>query len=314
MQPAILDQAVDFFTPHLNPGCVVNFTGGEPILAFPLIERAVKRLAGQGVSFALATNGSLITPRIADFLDQHRFVVLLSWDGPLQPRQRGAPHRVAQAMRLLRSRQGIRLESNTVVTPESVHLLEPALREIHAAGINALHVNPDRSACWTQPALDELAEQLRLAAGLGSGSATRSHRPALPLVSLPVQPRKAPLLCTAGQDRLAISPRGEVWGCHRFVDYFEFGGPHVQRRHYAFGALDLFMAGFPDTYLGKLPAYLRLRPEFYSGEHGLCLNCPDRQLCGVCPVPFGSGVIGEIPVSACRIQALLRPIIRPSCD
>lgn len=313
MDPSILDRALDFFAPSLNPGAVVNFTGGEPLLVFSMIKRAVTRLNGSDVDFALATNGSLITREIAGFLDSHQFAILLSWDGPLQARQRGEFLQVANAVRLLLSHQSIRLETNTVITPSSVHFLAPTLRWIHAAGITAMHVTPDRTANWTYPALEELERQLMLISCRKDGRSQHEHLP-LPLASLPIQGQTGVPVCTAGRDRLALSPYGEVWGCHRFVDFFCDGRPHMQRSQYAFGELERFITGYPDTYNRLLPSYQRLRPSYYSNERGLCIDCPDLSLCGVCPVPFGPGVVGAIPASACRIQAVLRRFTRPPCD
>lgn len=314
MAPAVLDGAIDFFAPRLNPGAMVNFTGGEPLLAFPLLEKAVSRLEGRSLTFGLATNGSLLTAEMADFLDHHRFSVLLSWDGTLQSAQRGAANRVASAARLLSRRSGIQLETNTVVTPESVHHLDTALRHISDAGITAMHVTPDRSTVWPPAAVAELGRQLELSGGHRNGQPRKSNGPPLPLVSLPEAPPHSPMDCTAGMDRLAVSPRGEVWGCHRFIDYFDSGDEHVLRNRYSFGGLEEFVTGFPETYHRRLRAYRTLQPRFYRNEKGLCLDCPDSLTCGVCPVPFGPGVVGVIPASACRVQALMRQFTRPSCD
>ena len=292
----------------------MNFTGGEPLLAFPLLEKAVSRLQGRDLKFGLATNGSLLTGKIGDFLDRHRFLVLLSWDGTIQAGQRGAPRRVERAARLLRRRSGVRLETNTVVTPRTVHLLDSALRYIRDAGITAMHVTPDRAAVWTPAAVAELGRQLELSGAHRDGQPRLSQGPPLPLVSLPETPPHSPTNCTAGVDRLAISPRGEVWGCHRFIDYFDCEDGHVLRNRYSFGGLAEFRAGFPETYTSHLPAYRALQPRFYRNDEGLCLDCPDSSTCGICPVPFGPGVVGVIPASACRIQALMRRFTRPALD
>jgi len=65
----------------------ITFFGGEPFLNFPLIKHGVefsKKLAkklGKEISFSVTTNGTLLTPRISDFLVKHSFSVMLSLDG-----------------------------------------------------------------------------------------------------------------------------------------------------------------------------------------------------------------------------------------
>jgi len=69
----------------------LSFLGGEPLLAFPLIVRAVARAnRRQGprrrIQYALTTNGLLLTPRRMAFLERHRFNLQISLDG-IEPAQ-----------------------------------------------------------------------------------------------------------------------------------------------------------------------------------------------------------------------------------
>lgn len=69
---------------HRNPA--ITFYGGEPLLRFAFIRRCVryarKVFERRDLSFALTTNGTLITPQIADFLAKENFGVTISIDGP----------------------------------------------------------------------------------------------------------------------------------------------------------------------------------------------------------------------------------------
>src|SRR5439155_4019250 len=67
------------------------FIGGEPLLEFPTIERAVAyvdehKRPDMAVQYATITNGLLLGQCEADFLVRHRFNVQLSFDG-LPPAQ-----------------------------------------------------------------------------------------------------------------------------------------------------------------------------------------------------------------------------------
>ena len=64
----------------------LSFFGGEPLLAFPMIARTVRRVdrrlpRRRRPEFFLTTNGLLLTPRRLAFLERHRFKVQLSFDG-----------------------------------------------------------------------------------------------------------------------------------------------------------------------------------------------------------------------------------------
>jgi uncharacterized protein len=66
----------------------MTFFGGEPLMNMPVVRAAVARgeelskETGKKINFSLTTNGTLVTPEIAAFLDEHRIGVSLSLDGP----------------------------------------------------------------------------------------------------------------------------------------------------------------------------------------------------------------------------------------
>lgn len=70
----------------------VSFFGGEPLLALPLLERTVEHarqaLAGKPIVFSVTTNGTLLTPEVAEFLVANDFTTLVSVDGPRETHDR----------------------------------------------------------------------------------------------------------------------------------------------------------------------------------------------------------------------------------
>jgi uncharacterized protein len=80
--------AIDYMVAHSSQykGPSLNFYGGEPLLRFAFIKSCVeyykKARKGKKVRFAITTNGTLVTPDIAEFLAKEKFSVLLSIDGP----------------------------------------------------------------------------------------------------------------------------------------------------------------------------------------------------------------------------------------
>ena len=80
--------AIDFFEKHssLEKDRALSFYGGEPLLEFDLIRRCVKyarsKFSGNGVHFALTTNGTLINEEVAKYLVENKFAITVSIDGP----------------------------------------------------------------------------------------------------------------------------------------------------------------------------------------------------------------------------------------
>jgi uncharacterized protein len=81
-------KAVDFLHSHsrLRERVIIQFFGGEPLLAFPLIKKCVayaKEIFGnKTVRFMMTTNGTLLSGAIRDFLVAHDFLISVSLDGP----------------------------------------------------------------------------------------------------------------------------------------------------------------------------------------------------------------------------------------
>jgi len=88
MSPGVAKGAIDFLKMHSNESdpVYIGFYGGEPLMKFPLIKECVEysRLLFENktINFSITTNATLMTPKIADFLLQNNFSILVSLDGP----------------------------------------------------------------------------------------------------------------------------------------------------------------------------------------------------------------------------------------
>ena len=81
-------KGIDFLREHSIDSKKVNigFYGGEPLLEFPLIKRAMAYAKdvfdGKELTFAITTNGTLLTDEIIDFFADEDVHLLISLDGP----------------------------------------------------------------------------------------------------------------------------------------------------------------------------------------------------------------------------------------
>jgi sulfatase maturation enzyme AslB (radical SAM superfamily) len=96
MRWPILSAAIDLLPVSGRRRARLSFLGGEPLLAFPLIVRAVNRAnRRQGprrrVQFTLTTNGLLLTERRVAFLKRYCFRVQISFDGVANAQDLRAP-------------------------------------------------------------------------------------------------------------------------------------------------------------------------------------------------------------------------------
>ncbi|NNF05772.1 MAG: 4Fe-4S cluster-binding domain-containing protein [Candidatus Eisenbacteria bacterium] len=78
-------KSLDWALSATNPVEIV-FYGGEPLMEFPMIQKAVayvnERVGPEHqILFGLVTNGLLMRREVLDFLDEHRFSIQLSFDG-----------------------------------------------------------------------------------------------------------------------------------------------------------------------------------------------------------------------------------------
>lgn len=83
----IAKKAMDYLLQHSDEldEVVIGFYGGEPLLNFELIKECVTYMnthaEGKKVSYSITTNGTLITPEIAQYLKNNNFNIMISLDG-----------------------------------------------------------------------------------------------------------------------------------------------------------------------------------------------------------------------------------------
>ena len=89
MSPSTVKKAIDFAfeTAGKNSEVEFNFFGGEPLLRFDLIEKAISYIRNHEgklenpVSFSITTNGTLINDYIISVVDRENINLCISLDG-----------------------------------------------------------------------------------------------------------------------------------------------------------------------------------------------------------------------------------------
>lgn len=310
---SVLDTSLDVFLPRLRRQGEVHFYGGEPLLAFDRIRRAVatarSRLgAGRTLRFGLTTNGSLLDDRVIGFLQDHRFRVQLSFDGLAQDRGRrpGSFRPLLRLIERLLRTPGLDLETNSVFTPGTIHLLAESLKLIHGLGVADIHVAFSNLEPWPKAALDVMRSQLGSYARFARRRRRETGR--IPLDAFRPGRRPDFFVCGAARNRIAVGPDGTVWGCYLFIDHFRGRRRSAEARGYSLGPVDRFETDSGRLMPSALKRYGRLQMPAFKTAALHCWACPQLAECAICPLEAAApgGTIGLIPEGTCRIAGILR--------
>ena len=216
------------------------FIGGEPLLEFPLIERAVayieeRRAPPQKIKYQVITNGTLLTDEHVDFFADHDFEVQLSFDGvePAQDlRGRGTFARLDALLDRLRVEKPVFYSENLSV---SVTLVISAVRHLADSigyfldkQIGEIAISPSITfePGWRLESIDELDGQFsRIFTRLvdlydRTGDVPlvlfrRHHDPS------PHKPEGLSLCGVGHGETPAVDVDGQMHGCVMFVDFYQ---------------------------------------------------------------------------------------------
>jgi sulfatase maturation enzyme AslB (radical SAM superfamily) len=298
--------------PHLTPSYYLNFYGGEPLLALDLIQKTLsildkknKELKKRAV-YSLTTNGSLLNEDILQFLNQHKFKVELSFDGFAQDiqRKKGTFEKMVSAINELSKYPNIDLETNSVFSPQTIHYLSKSIIFLMKLGTPNIYFSLSVIKPWSQESLDTLDEELKKLRQELLIHHKKHNK--IPITNFKEVRSKGIFFCAAGQDRLAISPDEQIWGCFLFPDYFKGKENSASYQKFNFGDLDNFIRNYREIFPRISKNYAHLSMDNFSTPAMKCLLCSELESCAVCPVnaSFSGRPLGEIPLYLCQIQKI----------
>jgi sulfatase maturation enzyme AslB (radical SAM superfamily) len=154
----------------------IGFCGGEPLLEFPLMRRAVERVERirpptKTVTYHVSTNGTLLTETVVSFLEEHRFETQLSFDGVVDAqnlRGRGTFPALDRLLERLRSRHPAfyreKVSIAVTVTPRNLPHLAASVSYFFRKGARRIVIAPSISsdADWEPGRIGELDAQFAM--------------------------------------------------------------------------------------------------------------------------------------------------------
>jgi uncharacterized protein len=216
----------------------VIFFGGEPLLRFPLLRetvpmaRAMAQARGKEISFSLTTNGTLLTPAMAEFLKENRVSVCISMDGPPEihdrnrpyPSGRGSYQDAARGLSCLtEGKNGFPLAARVTLGRGAVEVRK-TFDHLRALGVDEVGFAPasaaeESGAALSEEELDRVMEGFRELAASYEVDVRERRLPAFSNLTqvLTLIHRGAPMPypCGAGIGMLAVDSAGAFYPCHR---------------------------------------------------------------------------------------------------
>lgn len=238
MREEVLDAACDLAYAH-GKRAGFCFFGGEPLLEFPLIERAVARCAkltaqtGIPAAYKMTTNGTLLTEEILQFIRREKIGIGLSFEGLAQDTCRrfrdgsGSFACVSEKAEMLLQYQPDACVLMTVA-PQAVPQYAESVRYLYGLGFRRITatIAYGRKVHWTDSDLTVLEAQLREIAVFYVESFLRGE----PFFFSPFDAKISDCIrgfnpgerCHLGFRQMPIAADGRIYACTQFIGDAEF--------------------------------------------------------------------------------------------
>lgn len=318
MEWETLRASLDLLLASRRRRLTVVFLGGEPLLEFPLLRRAVEhvranRRPGRRVGYYLITNGTLVGDEETRFLIRNRFDLQLSFDGvPVVQALRGRQTFAVLDQLLDRLREEHpayfrkRLKIAMTLTAATLPHLADSVAYFLRKGVPEVELTPvaTHDPLWRREMIDELDQQFSRVFALSLRHYRRTGE--VPFVLFrrgsgdgSIHAPEGGAMCGAPSGRtVAVDVDGQVQGCAVFVEsYQRFPSPFLRQRVEAMRMGDLRATDFAER-LRAYPQAARAAGIFHGKEnkrssYGRCADCRFLATCAICPAS-----IGHIPGNA----------------
>jgi uncharacterized protein len=236
-------KALDFLITASGPRqhIEVDYFGGEPLLNFPVVKELIKygqkkaQRAGKILKQTLTTNAVLLNTEIIDFLNKENVYLILSIDGRPEVHDRMRPLAGGQKSFLQVERQikefvnrqkdetyyvrGTYTHFNLDFSEDILFLVERGYKRV---SIEPVVAEPEQEYALRTEDLPILKEQYKILAQKW----LEYYRQGQPFqfFHFNLDLDKGPCLlkrlsgCGAGNEYLAVSPAGELYPCHQFME------------------------------------------------------------------------------------------------
>jgi sulfatase maturation enzyme AslB (radical SAM superfamily) len=325
MVPEVLDAAIrQLVCSRFDRPCL-SLYGGEPLLAAPLVRRALDRVrqwapARMRPDVQIVTNGTRLDEEMTRLLASRDVHITLSLDGVAPAQDDRSPGSFGSLDRLLvrlrRNHPGHfckRLAVKVTLTSRNVAFLAASFRYFLSRGVRDVDIYPvlpDDSG-WNARSRRELGRQLAEVVRLSRKEFRRSGE--VPFRAFrdadAEQPAAGAPACACGsRGLLFVDVDGALAPCSVLATSTLGSPPRAIRRVVAtLGGLHVTDAGLHAALIRRERRAHRLRflagSEDRQGPRGACARCKARSTCFVCPVAIACNR-GRVPAFHCDVNRL----------
>ncbi len=309
MDESLAQRAIDFAVSHYagNRPMQVGYFGGEPLMAWDLLQRchayAANTTTAKGIPLrgTITTNGTLLDGAKMAWCKEQNIVVAISIDGDREAQDRGrlyADGRSTFDATLAGLRVALAQEELTqtvsVVSPPNVDHMATSVDYLLDAGVRVLSLGLDYTAEWNAEALDTLEHQLNTVGDRYVDNFSRNEDIYISVLDAKIIAHLKGGLedcdkCQAGHRELALAPSGNWYPCERLV-----GNDGQAEAKYCLGNANNTADGGPDPrrVFAALQGHGTLDPTCAACVHrSRCMNhcaCSNAMSGGELAVPGSS--------------------------
>lgn len=291
-------KSVDFLIDKSKEQAVsIHFFGGEPLLNFPLMKKVVNysiqqaTLRDKNIDFSITTNGTKFSDEVNAFLNEHKFDVIVSFDGDEDMQDKNRPFKNGggsyssirpKIEKFLKSRDG-NASARATVTNHSHDLkaLKKGLKEMgfkHAGATVAtlsefamenrpvINLNESQKTNLLLEVDNEAINILSAIKKRDLASLTElSDSTVLRYLQQLYHKQKRHFPCGVGRGLLAISITGDIYPCHRFVGNDEFKMGNIENYD------ESAAKGYSESYTQTHPVCSQCWAKYHCGGAG-CIH------------------------------------------
>lgn len=169
MKEEVLFKGIDLLFTAQRRDLQLQFFGGEPLIRFDLIKKAVayaekiNRRLKRDLTFILTTNGIALTKEKVDFLKEHKFLIECSLDGEVENQLKARRaydgknyySQVKSNFEYL-FMSGIPHYSISVLMPENVSFMSRSFEHLVKLGFKRLQMNYSLGVFWSKKPIETL--------------------------------------------------------------------------------------------------------------------------------------------------------------
>ncbi len=301
----VIDEAIDKLLVLVEPDGEVSFYGGEPLICIEELRYIVKKISGirKDIRFCITTNGSLLTSKIVDFLSNHSFNVMISYDGESLQNKRsaGSAKNIKSHLEVLLGKPSIKLATNSVFTPIALDEMPKVVEEIIGVGVENIYISVDRTKAWKDDEIQSFEKVFKEFIDLSFDNKWVGKIRKFDEWEKNIS---RAFICGGSHKTLAIDPTGKIWGCYRFWDLFNRKKDFYNIDKYIVGSVSDDKQGIE---LGKhqcAVAYSFLRTDQNHTTIGFCKDCNMNLQCAICPAEIAlfSNIFDRVPTWMCEIS------------